>query len=415
MKKLTRKNFLKLMVLAVGASQSKKLFASEANKAPLQNPKNTFLSGKTIKIKDLLLEDNSSIVGHGTIEIEAADAIKVKGKDVLIQNVSFVCKVPTKNQSSVIRMLEGCENLRVVNCEFRGMAYCVVKADINSSLDKNLTYKTPVNGFSFIGNLCDGFSRQLYLHNVQNLKITGNTFKNCLRDAIRLRQAVKSVIISENHFENIGESAGESADAIDTYWSGEELIISSNLIKGCAVHGLDLKGISPDAEGQTSKVLVLGNIIQNCGFSGILASSGAHVKGATNSVSKFQFRSNIISGCNINNKNPNDAAIFLRHGVRECIISQNQISNHNGHCVVIGNFEDKALQAQDLIVSENQITANSGSCLVSLGAKNMLINNNIFKHKKGHASIVAPDSYRKFKKTNFLEKDNLDSIINNKS
>jgi hypothetical protein len=35
-------------------------------------------------------------------------------------------------------------------------------------------------------------------------------------------------------------------DVIDTYWSGNDLTITNNLVDTTAYHGFDLKGILPD-------------------------------------------------------------------------------------------------------------------------------------------------------------------------
>ena len=407
--KLTRKQFIGSIISSVAALASFGASSDTHKKGQLH------LNGGTHKLKKLVLGDDNFIKGPGTIEIDGPDAILVAGRNVTIDNVVFKTTIGPSKQSSIIKMLEGCSNLIIRNCHFSGNAYCVLKADVNTNEDKDLTYKNPVGPLLFRGNTCFGFSRHLFLSNVTNLNIEGNVFEKSVRDSIRLRQAVKKVIISKNQFNNIGVDHKESSDAIDTYWSGEELVINSNIVDGCAVHGFDLKGISPDKEGSSSKVIVDGNIIKNCKFSGLLISSGMTYKHKSNMVTDIIIKANIITNCNLNNANPNDAAIFLRHGVQGCIITQNKVTINNGHAVVIGNFDENAKQTKDITIVENQLKATKGMCLYLLAPRNIVVARNILQHSKNMKAYHVVKSFKKFKLAKFIEIDNLESVINDQA
>jgi hypothetical protein len=43
-----------------------------------------------------------------------------------------------------------------------------------------------------------------------------------------------------------GQLLPAGLDVIDTYWSGNDLTITNNLVDTTAYHGFDLKGILPD-------------------------------------------------------------------------------------------------------------------------------------------------------------------------
>lgn len=407
--KLTRKQFLGAAVAAISGTITPSLCGAVKEKRKIK------LNGSSLKINKLVLKDNDYILGPGVVELTGPDAIVIQGRNVVLDSVSFKASIGPKKHSSAIRMLQGCENLTIKNCAFEGDAYCVLKADINSNKDGDLTFDKPVGPITFINNSCDGFSRHIYLSSVSRINIEGNFFKNSARDSIRLRQGVRKVLISKNTFDNVGKKTGESADAIDTYWSGEELIISSNIINNCAVHGLDLKGISPDGKGASSKVIVENNIINGCVFSGILVSSGkVHLK-KKNKVADFIIKSNVIKNCNKNNKNPNDAAIFLRHGVQGCIISLNQISSSNGHGIVLGNFEEKAEQTKNITIAENQIVSKSGDCVRVFAADNVVLARNIFEYRKNKASVKLIKRYKSFELAKVLETDNLESVIDHET
>ena len=168
--KLTRKQFIGSIISSVAALASFRASSDTHKKGQLH------LNGGTHKLKKLVLGDDNFIKGPGTIEIDGPDAILVAGRNVTIDNVVFKTTIGPSKQSSIIKMLEGCSNLIIRNCHFSGNAYCVLKADVNTNEDKDLTYKNPVGPLLFRGNTCFGFSWHLFLSNVTNLNIEGNVF-----------------------------------------------------------------------------------------------------------------------------------------------------------------------------------------------------------------------------------------------
>lgn len=416
MKNLTRKSFLKAALLGIAAIKGK-AYAQDAEKTKVKNISGAmFLEGKTINLVNAVLGDGACIQGPGTVILPAGSpALKIAGSNVRLSNIRIIAKGGKENHSAAVHLLETAANVRIDNCCFEGERYCVLKADRNSHKDSGLAYKKPVKGLHFQNNACEGsFSRHLYLHNVEGIVIEGNTFSNSLRDSIRLRQAVRSVIVSGNRFVNIGVLSKESADGIDAYWSGEEVLITSNIFENIATHGLDIKGISPDREAATSKVVIASNIFKNCRFSGVLLSSGALKPGSKNIVENFIVSSNMFTGCNQNGKNPNDAAIFLRHGVVSASLTGNHIFNHRGHGIVLGNFESGAGQTKNVIVGHNQIAVKGkeNSCVASFGADGVVIKGNVFSKSNNAQALKMVESYKGFKSASNIIGDNLESIVN---
>lgn len=366
---------------------------------------NISLLGKTKEIKKkVVLEDYSQIVGPGIIKLKSSsEGFFFKGKNILIDNVTFIVEDNTQKRNSLFHLLDGANNISIRNSTFNGARYSILKSDINSKKDKDLLFKNRVKELKFINNLCFGsYSRHLLLSSLENVKITGNTFKNSVRDSIRIRQNVKRVTISGNTFKNIGVKSKESSDAIDTFWSGEELIISNNHFSTISTHALDIKGISPDTKSKSSKVIISDNIFSDIQFSGILISSGAIVKNKVNKVDNFIIKGNQFYNINLNAKNKNDSPIFLRHGVKDVIISSNIIDANNSHGIVLGNFEQNAAQTSGVLILSNIIKAKGNPVFVH-ASRDVIVKSNNFFGKK----VKVIKSYKKFLGDQISISDNL--------
>lgn len=353
------------------------------------------LKGKTKIIKEtVVLKDYSYIRGPGTIKVKSSSAgFFFNGSNIVIENVTFIVEDNLKKNNSLLHLLEGSSNIIIRGNNFKGARYSILKADRNTKRDKELLFKKRAKDILFQNNNCEGqYSRHLHLSSLENIKITGNTFKNSVRDSIRIRQNIKNVLINDNSFKNIGLKSNESSDAIDTYWSGEELIISNNHFSEIATHGLDLKGISPDKDSGTSRLIVSNNIFDNIQYSGILISSGQYIAGKINEVRNFIINSNQFYNINLNNKNENDSAIFLRHGVKGVIISSNIIEAKRSHGIVVANFESKVQQTSNVVIASNIIDA-KGTPVYIHAARNIQVSGNNFFGKK----VRVIKKYKSFK------------------
>lgn len=405
---MNRKDFIKLGLLGIGSLSAPIAFSKGRHKSKGI----TKLNGRSLKASELKLKTGDSLIGPGVVMLSETDeALTLDGKNIYVLNVTFKAKNTKKQHDSVLELTENSENITIEGCSFEGDRYCVLKADSNSTKDKDLYFKNPAKNIKFLKNVINGFSRHLYFHSVHGSLIEGNTFKNSKRDSIRLRQNVLKTSIVNNRFSNTGSGSKESSDAVDAYWSGEELIINGNHIDGCDSHGLDIKGLSPDKTGKTSKVIISSNIIQNCRYSGILLSSGAFIKGRENFIESIIISDNIILRTNLKGENPNDAGIFARHGVQGAIIRGNEIRPHHGHGVVVGNFEDRAEQSKTITISSNQISVKKKSdhCVLALGVAQLIVAHNILKAPKGARPVKAQKNYRKFKAEKIVINENIQS------
>lgn len=368
-------------------------------------PKIHYLKGKTLVLeKDFILKSNDQIIGPGKIRLLSnSNGVILKGNNIKISNVKFSAENNHTKHSTILKIEDGASNINISDNSFLGNRYTILKADINTTKDRKLRFKNRASNIVFSRNNCfEGFSRHLYLSSIENIKITDNHFEESLRDSIRLRQNIKKIIISNNSFKNIGVISKESSDGIDSYWSGEDLIITNNRFDNIATHALDIKGISPDLKGSSSKVIISNNMISSCQYSGIVISSGAKVSGKENYIKDVTITSNQIRNCNLNNKNKNDAAIFLRHGVKNSIVANNLIDSPRAYGIVVASFEQNIPMTKNIVISSNIVSSNFEGIYLRT-VKDIIVKGNSLSGKK----IKHLRSYKKSKSSNVLIDKNL--------
>lgn len=326
---------------------------------------------------------------------KAMEAIVLKGS-VVLDGLTFASKDDRRDGSCEIRLGEGLEHALIQNCKFLGASYACLSADRNGKDDKSLRYKKSAANIKFTYNNIHGeYSRHLYLHSVENLIVQANTFKGSKRDSIRLRQRCKKVQIVSNNFETIGtlpvKETPESSDVLDSFWSGEELIFSHNIIDGCSLHGLDLKGID------THNIVISHNQIKRCGWHGISLAGDSEKDIALKNVI---IESNLISECNLLQRDSEAAALMLSGPLNQIAIKGNQLFNNNGRGIMIQNREDKKTINQDLIVSGN-IVKDSKIGILIFPCDGLLLKDNIA------TKIVTHEKDRSYKMTRAIIQDNL--------
>jgi parallel beta-helix repeat protein len=366
--------------------------------------------------------DSKKIYGIGELRRAAGaeHVLILKGDNPIVEGLTFNSSGTTVNGDSEIKLDDGCKNAQIESCTFKGSLYAAINADDNGTTDDDLTYAEQVDGFLFANNNVPGsYSRHIYLHNVKNIRIVNNEFKNSTRDSIRLRQKVEKAIIANNVFQDIGEeypeiterpanwlstevyslddevsvppygiykciketgtttmgdnpaTAGaddwtniapgyfETKDAVDAYWSGKELVIANNIINKTASHGLDIKGTNPGGEYSSGRCQIANNIIMNCFGIGInIHSSALDENDNFHYVSDFIITGNQLYFNNRERIDIAQSAIVLRHGVRNCTISNNIIKNNYARGITVANLSETALINQDIIISKNHVTSN---------------------------------------------------------
>ena len=282
-----------------------------------------FLPEGNYIVGDLVL-NGKNLFGQGTLikEANAQDTLIVQGDGTKIKGIYFR-STSTGVRRSEIKLDDGCKNVTISDCDFEGSIYGCITADTNGVNDKALTFVNRASNIQIANNIFKGYVRPLYLHSVEDVLINANSFRDTLRDAIRIRQDSGFLSITNNMFKDIGEfspsiverpanwiSTGgvyevgdqvsvppfgiyecntahtsttllnpatggsslwdpvsiayfETMDAIDTFWSGKEMIIANNMIDTTASVGIDIKGSEPSGDYSTTSVIVANNEIKN--------------------------------------------------------------------------------------------------------------------------------------------------------
>ena len=365
-----------------------------------------------------------SIYGEGMISKKkgAVACFITKDKDVLIDGITFLSADSYQNSKSDIKLGDSSSNIRIHNCHFKSSLYSAISADTNGETDKSLTYKAPASHILISNCLIDGqYSRGLYLHNVFEISILNNVLKNTLFDAIRLRQKTGSCLINSNQFFNIGtKKSKDSQDAIDTYWSGQSLTITNNIIKRCSKHALDLKGSSFDESYGTEKIIIANNQISEIDYCGINLSASTN-KSTQRAVSKVIINSNLIERCNQQKVSSGNAAILVREKIKNLTITSNLISDNNCRGIFISNLKPNIEENQSIIISSNQCIdngfKNDGHGILVSSCRFFIIKDNICENttdqKKQIVGIaIVDDKKRGFKPSKGILTNNV--CVNNK-
>ena len=362
---------------------------------------------------------NKKIYGNGTfVKNVAAERCFILNSNCEINGVRFN-SIVNGVQRAEIKLNDGAKDIVITGCRFESVSlYAAISADLNGTDDSLLEYTNVASGVIISNNVFKGYIRPLYLHSVENITIVNNSFRDCLRDAIRLRQNTGMALISGNTFKDIGEDSTaiierpanwisldsyvlgeqvsvppfgiyectvanstiganpattgsgewtlvdgsyfETKDAIDTYWSGKELVISNNIIDGTASVGIDIKGTEPSGLYSTDSVIVTGNLIKNTFGIGLNFHSSALLEvgeftGEFRYVGNCIISNNIFKGCNAEKYDVAQPAINIRQGTTNVTISDNHIKDHYGRAINLLNLDENSRINRSLKVTGNQI------------------------------------------------------------
>ena len=80
------------------------------------------------------------------------------------------------------------------------------------------------------------------------------------------------MIINSNQFIDIGAdpAAAETQDAVDSFWSGTNLTISDNIVRGTESVGFDVKGVAPDGNPGSYNVVIANNQVSGTWYSAVV-------------------------------------------------------------------------------------------------------------------------------------------------
>jgi hypothetical protein len=366
----------------------------------------TLPDGKIFKIGSVVL-NGKTIRGPGKIKIKVGEnsAFTLLGNGNRIENVEFISEGKGQRPESEILLGEKLDFAVISGCKFSGNLFNAIGSNMNDSMDAPYV-KAPWRSKIIISEcqFSGSYLHHLYLHRIENLIIEKNFFEKSKQDSIRLRQWVKTINIVNNIFSTIGTSkTTDSKDAIDCFWSGNELNIQGNQFSDIATHCLDVKGFSPDQDYGTSKVIISNNQIRRAGFSGILISSGSKTKSGWKAIQFVTISLNHLEGCGHLTKNPNDAAIFMRHNQEMVSLTGNQIYKNHQKGIMLGNFEPDAPNSKNILINGNILTKNGSYGIHISGGENVQISNNILD---GHSKSIVAEAYKKFKLVNYKSTSN---------
>jgi parallel beta-helix repeat protein len=293
--------------------------------------------GKTYLIGDVDVI-GKTIIGHGTIKKKATSesAFHIKGNGTVISGIIFNGQMTTVQPSTDIKLGDGASNIRIMNNTFNSPIYSGIAGAVDT-LQGGTPYTTRVSGLIISNNVFkSGYARPIYLHSVDNITIESNIIRDCNYDAIRLRENDGYCVINANQFINIGSPSwldDQTRDAVDTYWSGETLTITNNIIRKTAFAGFDIKGVV--GTNKSRKIVISNNQIEDTRYNGI------HIYGDVDNhllyIDSVIISDNIITGCN-QNKAPNGShGIHMKGCAKYVNIHDNIVSSCFGRGIFINN------------------------------------------------------------------------------
>jgi hypothetical protein len=336
----------------------------------LEHSRHVVVPEGTFRLSGLDL-DGRTLVGAGGVILKPSKppyAIRMLGDRPRLDRLIFRSMGADGQPNSEVCVGEGCRDALVSDCRFATGRY--LYSAICGATDTRAggrPYGTPADGLTIRDCVFSGkYARPVYLHSIRNIRIAGNTFRDCVFDAIRLREDCVHTQIADNTFINVGErrdSGHETADAVDAFWGGGRLIITGNVVAGAGYHGFDLKLRSPDGSAGVSEVIVGDNQIHGCRRSGIVLRGGI----TSNPIAYNQhviIRHNLVSGCNDENREGRgDRAVPAIHaeGPLRCVsIVDNHAYENYGRGVVASGGDRPDVPASYGFVVRGNIAVNNG-------------------------------------------------------
>ena len=295
----------------------------------------TIPAGVTYRIADLHMYDNEKLYGPGTLckSSSATAGVIADGSHITLKDITFSPSTVSGQPNCDIRLADGASDIRITDNDFHGDIYSAICAATDSGVGGS-AYVTPATGVLITENTFDGYVRPIFLHSVDNFTIQSNIIKDTLRDAIRLRENDGYGIISGNQFLNIGNGINsmDTQDAVDTFWGGNKLVISDNIVRTTESMGFDIKGVSPTNSDLGSRsIIVANNHISDTRHSGIVLHGDLDTLDSNYSV--------IINGNIIESVTRvqayAEAAIWAKGAISYLTISDNQLRSNFARGITI--------------------------------------------------------------------------------
>lgn len=338
---------------------------------------------------------STKVYGEGTIikDDSSFQALHLLGDGTVVDGVSFQPQATTAMPHADIKIGDGATNTTIRSCNFYSpigsTSYsAVVAANDPAVAGGDFPYTTNASRVKIENNNFRGYTRPILLHCIEGFAIDSNVIADTEFDAIRVRELAGDGAIRNNQFLNIGDPSavdGQTRDAIDTAWSGKNLIISGNFVKGVMRAGFDIKGASTSGAGPglgSSNITIVGNHIEDCLYAGVAI-------GQTDEHS-FLIADNHILRCNrANATGAGDAAeggVRIKGAVKNVSISGNHLLYNYGRGI---NLENGDGYNENVSVTGNICVNNTYAGIYVGGTTGGIVSRNICTND---SALANPDA-----------------------
>jgi len=239
-------------------------------------PKGTYKIGNS---QSITIPSNVCIRGNGMNSSivqsdggsRTAKAVIITGSNVIIESIGFDLKQvdllsTTLPQTQTIIEISGSySNIMFNKCNFKNAFAGVWMNPSSGSVMSNITIEdcdfSNLNFPIHLGIMVD--DRSTRTDRIYNVTISRNHIHDgyYASEGVKTAQRCDNIMIVNNIIENM------KRDAIDLFASGNDVIVSNNILRGNLEHGIDIKRNTTDYPqqfyGYVQKILILGNLIED--------------------------------------------------------------------------------------------------------------------------------------------------------
>ncbi|HKK48610.1 MAG TPA: right-handed parallel beta-helix repeat-containing protein [Alkalispirochaeta sp.] len=318
-------------------------------------------AGTAYTVGGVDIPSGKTISGPGVIcKSDAAPyALRVTGSNVVVEDVVFQPMSVAGQPNCDIKLGDGARDVRIRDNHFMGKpeTYSAICGADDSAVGGS-EYTHRAQGVLITGNVFSQYVRPMFLHSVDNVTIQGNLIRDTTRDAIRLRENNGYVVINGNHFIEIGSdsSSVETQDAVDSFWSGTNLTISDNIVRGTESVGFDVKGVAPDGSPGSHHVIIANNQVSGTWYSAVVLHGDFD-----NDIANYSLLvdGNIFQG-NSRAQVLGNSAIIVKGAARYVSISDNQIVSNTDRGITVQTRDGTFDQSVGGVVISGNTVVNNG-------------------------------------------------------
>ena len=321
---------------------------------------NVIFSAGRVYLAGNITSNGQKLTGSGAVFIKDSTkdhGLIIGGAGPQVSGFTFNPQPVASQPHSDIKIADGSSDVNIYANTFScisGAIYSAIAAsDDSSHSGGDFPYTTNVVNLSVNSNTFRGYTRPVFWSCIDGYRISNNYFTGSDFDAIRIREVIGDGMIVDNTFIDIGDPTStdeQTRDAIDTAWSGKNLLISGNFIKGVRYVGIDVKGnVASSANGYGSNfVTITNNHIEDTHMDGIAIGTADNVDYIiSNNRITLCNNANISGGGGVGN-----SGITLKGGIKRVSITGNHLSYCYGRGIYLnsGDGVNEFVQVKDNIV-----------------------------------------------------------------